>query len=411
MKNKIILITFFLSFIISFNLFSQWVQISNGLPSNSAIGSFTSNNGYIFASAGYGGVYSTSNFGLNWAHTSLNSNYSVIVLLSVGNIIYAGTQNGLHRSTDQGVTWNQFGLNNKRVVSLVISGNNFLAGTQFDYSNYGDLYLSTDNGLNWLQTSYTNQSSIISFLKINNLTFAGTSFGGVLVSSNNGINWYQSGLLNKEVLSLTSSGNNIYASTFLEGVYISTNFGIEWNAIGLNNYIVHSIVSNGNYLFAGIGANTPYYSGTVYLSSNNGANWIDRGQGFIWGIYISSLFLTDNYIFAGSAGNSIWRRNKSEIVDIHSIQNEIPSSFFLFQNYPNPFNNLSIIKYQINRNSAVSLKIFNSVGSEVIRYIYKNQEKGIYEIIFDGDNFASGIYFYKLEAGEFSETKKMILLK
>ena len=89
----------------------------------------------------------------------------------------------------------------------------------------------------------------------------------------------------------------------------------------------------------------------------------------------------------------------------------IPSKLTLEQNYPNPFNPSTTIKYSIPKQSNVTLKVYDVLGREVTSLVNKEQPKGNYEVEFDGNDLTSGIYFYRLKAGDFVETKKMILLK
>ena len=92
--------------------------------------------------------------------------------------------------------------------------------------------------------------------------------------------------------------------------------------------------------------------------------------------------------------------------------NELPSKFSLMQNYPNPFNPTTIITYSLPKTSIVSLKIFDIVGREVDTLIKnKTVSAGMHEVSFDAFNLPSGIYFYNLHAGDFSNTKKMLLIK
>ncbi len=86
-------------------------------------------------------------------------------------------------------------------------------------------------------------------------------------------------------------------------------------------------------------------------------------------------------------------------------------TFELEQNYPNPFNPSTTIKFQVPKNSFVSLKVYDVLGREVATLINGNKKAGQYNIKFDASKFSSGIYFYKLQAGDFVSTKKMILLK
>jgi len=89
----------------------------------------------------------------------------------------------------------------------------------------------------------------------------------------------------------------------------------------------------------------------------------------------------------------------------------VPTKFELSQNYPNPFNPKTIIEYSIPKQSNVTIKVFDVLGSEVSTLVNKEQPQGNYEVEFTGGDLTSGIYFYRLQAGDFVETKKMLLLK
>ena len=89
----------------------------------------------------------------------------------------------------------------------------------------------------------------------------------------------------------------------------------------------------------------------------------------------------------------------------------IPSDFQLSQNFPNPFNPSTTINFSIPEESFISLKIFNSLGEEVETLVAQELNTGNYKYNWNADGLTSGIYFYKIEAGEFVSTKKMILLK
>jgi len=89
----------------------------------------------------------------------------------------------------------------------------------------------------------------------------------------------------------------------------------------------------------------------------------------------------------------------------------IPNNYTLYQNYPNPFNPVTTIKYNILKNTHVKINIFDLAGKKVTTLINENQNSGIHSVQFDGNNFASGIYYYQLLTPEYSEVKKMALIK
>jgi len=89
----------------------------------------------------------------------------------------------------------------------------------------------------------------------------------------------------------------------------------------------------------------------------------------------------------------------------------LPTEFALNQNYPNPFNPVTTIKYQISEISFVTLKVYDVLGNEIITLLSEEKSVGNYEFEFDATGLPSGIYFYRLQAGSFVETKKMVLLR
>ena len=101
--------------------------------------------------------------------------------------------------------------------------------------------------------------------------------------------------------------------------------------------------------------------------------------------------------------NMITESNESNI--------EIPSEYKLFNNYPNPFNPTTNIKYQITNNKFVTLKIYDVLGKEVKTLVNENKPAGVYEVTWDASSNSSGVYFYKITAGNFTETKRMLLIK
>ncbi len=96
---------------------------------------------------------------------------------------------------------------------------------------------------------------------------------------------------------------------------------------------------------------------------------------------------------------------------VQSIDSPNPDIFYLFQNYPQPFNPATTIKYQIPEFSFVTVKVFDLLGNEIVTLVNEKKLKGIYEVGFSADGLASGVYIYKLTAGNFTTSKKLIILK
>ncbi len=98
-------------------------------------------------------------------------------------------------------------------------------------------------------------------------------------------------------------------------------------------------------------------------------------------------------------------------VGINQISSIVPDKFNLYNNYPNPFNPKTIIKFDIAKSQAVKLKIYNMLGEEVATLVNQNLTPGSYSVDFDGSSVSSGMYFYRIEVQDFSQTKRMVLIK
>jgi hypothetical protein len=101
-----------------------------------------------------------------------------------------------------------------------------------------------------------------------------------------------------------------------------------------------------------------------------------------------------------------------KIITSNNVEiNSLPSAYLLSQNYPNPFNPSTTITYQIPEINFVTLKVYNALGNEIETLVNEEKPTGIYEITWYTEQLPSGIYFYQLQAGNFVETKKMVLMK
>jgi len=202
-------------------------------------------------------------------------------------------------------------------------------------------------------------------------------------------------------------------------VFRTTNKGLDWE----------NITGNLPHLeFTGV-IEHPYYPnilvtggiGKLYKTTNSGQTWTPWQSGMPDYIEVSAMTFIDSlqmpsqkfYVVAGTFGRGIWARNimEDDLVAINNNNETLPEKFGLFQNYPNPFNPVTIIKFSLHKESNVHIKIYDITGKEVIKLIDENMKAGTHHVRFDASKLASGVYFYKLISNEFSETKKMVLIK
>jgi hypothetical protein len=106
-----------------------------------------------------------------------------------------------------------------------------------------------------------------------------------------------------------------------------------------------------------------------------------------------------------------YKRNPNGTVDINLISSNVPLAFGLSQNYPNPFNPVTNIKFQVSELSDTKLTLSDISGKVIEEFVNQQLVPGTYEVRFDASGLSSGVYFYRLEAGNYSETKRMVLLK
>ncbi|HEY5124156.1 MAG TPA: T9SS type A sorting domain-containing protein [Ignavibacteria bacterium] len=127
-----------------------------------------------------------------------------------------------------------------------------------------------------------------------------------------------------------------------------------------------------------------------------------------------------SYTLKGCKINGIIYGDTSLTSSINRISSSVPASYFLSQNYPNPFNPVTKIRFDVSGHPPyppskgeikISLKVYDLLGKEITTLVNEQLQPGSYEVTFDGSNLPSGIYFYQLRAGDYVETKKMLIIK
>jgi hypothetical protein len=154
-------------------------------------------------------------------------------------------------------------------------------------------------------------------------------------------------------------------------------------------------------------------NGDILKSTDGGNSWTKLSTHIR--TTLSKIFFQDVQTgWVVGPNGLIMRTDNGGGVDISGINNEIsnlPNNFSLSQNYPNPFNPGTKINYSISSRNHVSIRIYNILGKTVSTLVNETKEPGNYSNYFGASGLPSGIYFYRIEAGDFSETRKMILLK
>ncbi len=371
-------------------------------------------------------VFKTTDVGNTWlVKDSVLDVWRGLYVIDGSTVIYLDYERGIRRTSDGGDSWFTVDSTKKDIVSFnfVNSKLGFASGGSKDSSS---VYKTTDGGKTWTKISrvYIGEKGWdfekVSF--INLLQGWATSYGGeIFYTSDGGYNWnFQdstaSNLLDplRDIQFTTSdsgwavggiAGNSIILRT--------TDGGKTWNySTSLSNITICSIreISMRD---SKTGWFTGMNNGPAYIAktTDGGNTWIDETPSDERLGFESVAMINDTVGYlVGDDGRFYTTKNGG----ITSVDKDYPNSvkqFSLSQNYPNPFNPTTVIRYELPKEAVVTIKLYDLLGCEVKILVNEEKPIGNYKVEFNGSNLASGIYFYTMQAGNFIETKKLILLK
>lgn len=385
--------------------FSQWI-ISENL-NGGQVNHLLSTEKYIFAATSSNGIFRSDDNGATWIqkNTGLQNFLSVQTMSAWNNYVYAGTYGGgFFYSTNFGDLWIQSnnGLTQTIVKALMSDSTGIYAGLIF-----AGIYRSTNNGLSWSRFALGEGDLLYSFSFRSENFYIGLE-GGIYRSTNSGVNWsvFVSGLSNLSVRSILQSDGKAFCGTYGGGVYYSELGESQWHPMntGLPDPEVRNLFLTGLNIFAAIEGNG------VFLFNQTSESWTGINQG-LTDTNISSMTVKENYIYTGSSTGKIWKRPLTEIITgINQNFSEV-YEFRLYQNFPNPFNPTTEISFYIPERSFVTLKVYDITGNEVSEIFTGILPEGKHIKYWNGENHSSGVYFYTLQSGSFSQTKKLALIK
>jgi len=244
----------------------------------------------------------------------------------------------------------------------------------------------------------------------------------VYKSTDNGENWSiifddPGSHLDSQVNSIAidpTDTNTIYIS-LNDGILKSTDSGTTWSEINNGNcYTVY--VNNSGIVYGGL-------PDQIITSTDGGDYWLTLNEGLMSEINSFSIDETNNFLYIGTSGQSIMSRKLDAVTAVKKPLKQNILSYRLFNNYPNPFNRQTVIRYQVlgvrnqvTRVGRVALEIYNILGQLVTTLVNEEKPPGEYTVFWNGKNFRgedvpSGMYFYRLTAGDIIDVKKMILLR
>lgn len=408
--------------VISFNLlWGQEIQPSNTTSKLNSVYFIDQNTGWIVGENGT--ILKTINGGENWEQKTYNNQtqfiyYSVYftnkdtgwIAGSDGYVDYGADEINciLLKTIDGCESWQEIPFNGQGLSNIQFINDSTGWIVQTVSWRNENILKTTDGGNSWMSKFESPYEGIreLSFLDHNN----GWAIGhdNVYKTTDGGENWIAVLQSSEALLKLFFFNGSIGWILYESGFYKTTNGGMNWNTYetlllhGWRPKVMRFVNED-----IGICA-TDHNNGSLYTTIDGGENF-----NFFYALDISDIFILDiNHCWAIGKEGKILKYSLENLTTVSSNnKKQIPLCIELLQNYPNPFNAATTIKYNLQKSCNVSVKIYNLSGHEVENLITGFQIKGEHEITWQSKGLPSGIYFYRLQAGDFSETKKLILQK
>ncbi|MDO8550133.1 MAG: T9SS type A sorting domain-containing protein [Ignavibacteria bacterium] len=411
----------------------QSVQFYNGFSSSFqdslfSLGGLQDNSTIIYD----GSLAWTRRIGGDGSWTGVNSEND--------NIVYGSWQFlSMTKSTNRGISFSSIAPPNQGNTAFIAPYVLSVIDPNILYAGRSRVYKSTNGGSGWTATNNNNPldenpciALAISYQN-SDVVYASTApliiRGNIFVTSNGGTSWTNiTGNLPDRFpidLAVDPNDDNIVYVTFsgfdASHFFKSTNSGDEWIDIstGLPDVPTSAVIVDPDYpghIYIGNDLG-------VYASTDGGNSWIDFNDGLPDAVIVMDLNIVypNRKLRVATHGNGAYERDLiGNTLDVEQDKNII-ADYSLEQNYPNPFNPTTNIGFRISTGGFISLKVYDVVGKEVTILVNEEKPAGEYEVEFsakgrsasggDAYNLSSGIYFYKLEAENNSETKKMVLLR
>ncbi len=386
-------------------------------------------NGNIFVATvatqgiGVGPAYRSTDDGRTWVNLFKNGANGLASDIGFGvfqdpktKAILLGTWNGVFRSADNGETWRQssapFPYPKWKPVGRFATDKKtgiILAGT-----NDG-IIASRDGGNVWFTAFHYDSATATKGFAVmdicvapNGTVYAATTGGatgthyGVLRSDGTVWEWKNNGLTNLSMYSVAcDDAGTVYAGSE-DGLFRSTDNGESWRKIGFEkNAIADILIVRPDLIFIANGPN----GAPPGVFRYDGLSWSQIGPPPAGGDCLARI---GNGILIGAFGVYL---AADVITAVEGPPPSPPANFRLEQNFPNPFNPATTIRYSVPKTGVVNIAVYNLLGQEIKTLVNEEKRPGEYEVRFDTSRLPSGIYFYRLNAGTFTETKKMLLVK
>ena len=365
--------------------------------------------------------------------------------------LFAAGDTALYTSTDDGLTWNRIG----PVRALPHSLSADTSGALFVGNDALGIFRTTDNGAHWTGSLVTEGCNALA-MHPNGFLFAGLTYTGngkVHRSTDHGDSWtavplpHASGSFATECFAF--SGNAVYAGS-IDGFYRSTDFGVSWtqsnNGFAAVDVREMAVAPNADIYTMN---NYPSSSDGLYRSTSGGESWqrvsssVPAFQALACSGSNDLLGVTGTGVFRSTDGGVSWNNITGNIGTFQNLASIVvtpsghlvvggyrlfrnrtaltgepgpgtsspPADFSLAQNFPNPFNPSTTVRFTLGSGQHVTLAIYDAIGQEVAVLVSGELPPGTFTSSWDATDRAAGAYYCRLQAGSFSTTRQMMLVK
>ena len=410
---------------------AQWVQVNNGL-NDLTINALATIDTAVFAGTAKG-LYRSTDAGESWAHIDPDTS-AVRRIATDGKRLLIQSDSSLVYSSDRGSSWirvkaTAWWANDNTISTIAVRDTLVMVGTYGSTTGGAVLvFRSSDFGASWTAQStpdpfFHDRGGVTRICSADSLVYLAMrdeeSTGDIYRSMDNGVNWTalpRFPLVNDRwvgISDLAVVGSSLYTTVYYYGggtsVRKSTDGGVSWTTAESHGPFgtFENLTSNGRSILVRTGD-------IILRSQDNGTTWKNI-SGSLAGQSVRCLAMSEREAYAGVTGIGVFRHDLAGGLGVRVIdpggERGIPTEFSLAQNYPNPFNPTTTISYGVPSRTQVTLSVFNTLGQLVRVLVDGEQVAGYHEVTFDAFALASGVYLCRMQAGAFTETRKLVLAR
>jgi len=420
---KIIKIVLLVCVTIAGTLFAQshWYrQTSNTLRTLRSVFFLDANTGYACGDSCI--VLSTFNGGSSWSKQGVPGygvNYAITFADHDTGYVGGNDEDGLgtiYKTTNSGSSWQQQNPNTYNPIygMFILPGTG--GNTVYAVGANGLMTRTTNGGANWYLQTPGNYASLFSiFFKNNNTGFA-CGWNALITTTDASLDWGSVMYFYGPPVALTSivfvDSTIGYVSSYSDynsiGVLKTTNAGLNWFVSGgASGYCLSFPSQNLGYMV--------FKDGSIFKTTDGGG-WYSQNSGFSDTLWSVSFVNESTGWVVGDSGVILKTTDGGGPIGIRQINHQVPEHYSLYQNYPNPFNPSTKIKFSLpnpSKGGAVDTKliVYDILGREIATLVNQALSSGTYEADWNAAGFGSGVYIYRIVAGNYVSSKKMVLIK